>query len=372
MVYRIAAFALAAVALSDRPKTPLKEYTINLDLEPEERFKELVLDHKNYIKVVVQALRLMFSGKKAQQFLNATNPSDEHRREMEGIASALGLKYKDALMANFFYELDECTGAAPEEWRSVMSRSCTGIVSQGSDGTIYHSRNMDYPPPFAPLQYIGTFMKGGKVLFKGTSFAATIGMGGNCMVPGKWSAEINARDSHKASLKEAIDHASKGWVGYPVLLRQGCEHGGDFEAGVKYLSETPMISAGYLTVAGVAPGEGAILTRNASGTDTDILRLKDGHPTDKPWYLIQTNYEHWKPAPKGDDRRDNGIKSMEAVGPSKVSLDTLWGVMSDEGKGSGTRGVYNQATVSTQMVIPATSEFHSYMGHNIIDAAVVV
>lgn len=232
-------------------------------------------------------------------------------------------------MANFFYELSECTEAMPEEWRSVVSRSCTGIVAQSSNGTIYHARNLDYPTLLAPLQYDGTFMKGGKVLFEGTSFAVTVGMGGNCMVPGKWSAEINARSTHKSTFKEALDHASKGWVGFTTLLRQGCEHGGDFEAGLKYLSETPMISAGYLTMAGAAPGEGAILTRNATGTDTNILRLKDGRPAGQPWYLIQTNYDHWTQPPKYDDRRDNGIKSMEAVGPSNVSLDALWVVMSD-------------------------------------------
>merc|ERR1711865_232976 len=137
-----------------------------------------------------------------------------------------------------------------------------------------------------------------------------------------------------------------------------------------YLSETPMISAGFLTMAGAAPGQGAILTRNASGNGTDILLLKDGRPTDKPWYLIQTNYDHWTQPPSSDDRRDNGIKSMEAVGPSYVSLDTLWVVMSDTSKGSGTRGVYNSETISTQMMVPAAGEYHAYMGHEVIEDAV--
>merc|ERR1711920_401110 len=133
-----------------------------------------------------------------------------------------------------------------------------------------------------------------------------------------------------------------------------------------------MISSGYLTMAGAAAGAGAIITRNGTGTNTDILRLDKGRPADKPWFLIQTNYDHWTQPPKFDDRRDNGIKSMDAIGPDKINLDTLWGVMSDTGKGSGTRGVYNEATISTQMVIPATSELHSYMGHDIIEGTVVV
>merc|ERR1712217_471642 len=187
-----------------------------------------------------------------------------------------------------------------------------------------------------------------------------------CMVPGKWSAEINARSSFKPTLPEAMEHASKGWFGYPQLLRKGCENGGDFETGLKFLTETPMISGGYFTIAGAAPGEGAILTRNATGTDTDVLRLEDGLPRSKPWFLVQTNYDHWTQPPKSDDRRDNGIKDMEALGTDKVSLDTLWGVMSDEAKGSGTRGVYNAATIHTELIIPATGEYHTYLRHNII------
>lgn len=372
MVRNIVALALAGVALAERKKTPLKEFVIDLDLAPEERWTEVVTAHKTYIKLMMDALRLLFSGDAAQQLLNATVVDDEQRGEMQGIADALGVPYKDALMVNFFYELDEVADALPEEWRQVMARACTGIVAQSSNGTIYHARNMDYPPPFSAVQYIGTFMKGGEVLFKGTSFASITGMGGNCMVPGKWSAEINARSSYSPSLSQAIDHASKGWLGYPQLLRKGCESGGDFQAGLKFLSETPMIANGYITIAGAAPGEGAILTRNATGTDTDILELKDGHPSDEAWYIIETNYDHWTDAPAKDDRRDNGIRSMEAVGPDNVNLDTLWEVMSDTGAGSGTRGVYNQATVSTQLVIPATGEFHSYMGHNIIENEVVV
>lgn len=372
----IAVFALGAVALGqapdDNPKIPLKKYTINLDLAPEDRFKELVLDHKNYIKAMVNLLRVLFGGDSAQKFLNATNVSDEHRREMEGIASALGLTYHDALLANFFYELSDVTEDLPPEWRQVSTKSCTGIVAQNSNGSVYHARNQDYPPPFSPLQYDGTFIKGGKVLFEGTSFAGTIGVGGTCMVPGKWSAEINARDTHKSTLQQSMEYASKGYVAFPTLLRQGCERGGDFEAGVKYLSETPMIQPGYFTIAGAKSGEGAILTRNATGTGTDILRLTDGGPSGKPWFLIETNYDHWKPAPKSDDRRDNGIKSLEAIGPDKISIDTLWDVMSDTGKGSGTRGVYNQATIHTELILPAAGEYHTYLRHNIINDRVIV
>jgi len=227
-----------------------KKYTIDLDLAPEDRFTEVVTAHKHYIQAVMDILRVMFRGDAAKQLLNATVVSDEQRREMQGIADALSMPYEDAFMVNFFYELDEITSEdVPDEWRQVMSRSCTGIVAQSSNGTIYHARNMDYPPPFAPLQYDGTFMKDGKVLFEGTSFASITGMGGNCMVPGKWSAEINARSAYSPSLQQAMEHASKGWIGYPQLLRKGCENGGDFEAGLKFLSVSRHCGTSCLTQA---------------------------------------------------------------------------------------------------------------------------
>merc|ERR1712032_1053475 len=103
----------------------------------------------------------------------------------------INLKYEDALMAHYFYELSDVTEDLPQEWSDVGRRSCTGIVAQNSNGTVMLSRNQDYPPPFSPLQFDGTFTRNGKVVFEGTSFAGIIGVGSTCMVPGAFTAEIN-------------------------------------------------------------------------------------------------------------------------------------------------------------------------------------
>jgi N-acylethanolamine-hydrolysing acid amidase len=280
---------------------------------------------------------------------------------------------EEALMGNYFYELSDVTENLPEEWHNVATRACTGIVAQNANGTVMMGRNQDYPPPFSPLQYDGTFVKNGTVIFEGTSFAGTVGMGGTCMVPGKWSAEINARGANKPSLAEAIKSAAAGDPAFPNLLRKGCERGGDFEDALKFLSDTPLILGGYITMAGAKPGEGAIITRNAAAEGTDVLRLKDGYPTDEPFYLVQTNYDHWTDPPTSDDRRVSAKCLMENLGPQNVDLDALWGVMSDTGKGQckSHRGVYNSATIHTELVVPATGEYHTYLRHNIIEDVVV-
>jgi len=234
--------------------------------------------------------------------------------------------------------------------------------------------DQDYPPPFSPLQYDGTYVKNGQVVYEGTSFAGVIGIGGTCMVPGKYSAEINARDSSKPSLSEAIASAKAGNLGLMMMLRKGCEQGIGFEDAVKYYSDTPLIQGGYVTAAGAAAGEGAIVTRGAHPNETDILRLSSGYPAEKPWFLVQTNYDHWKDVPWYDNRRGSAICLMENIGADNVDLEALWGVVSDNGKGQCKKGlntVYNVATIHTELVVPATSEYHTYLRHNIIEDVVV-
>jgi hypothetical protein len=315
-------------------------------------------------------LKGLFSGDSAKQLLDAVVMDEEYRRELQGIADAIGAPMEELLMGNYYYELSDVTENLPEEWRMVATRSCTGIVAQHANGTVMMGRNQDYPPPFSPLQYDGTFVKNGKVIFEGTSFAGTVGMGGPCMVPGKWSGEINARGANKPSLAEAIKSAAAGDPSFPGLLRRGCERGGDFEDALKFLSDTPLILGGYITMAGAKPGEGAIITRNTTAEGTDVFRLKDGYPADKPFYLIQTNDDHWKDP--SDGRRNTGKCLMENIGPENVDLDALWGVMSDKGKGECKGGgIYNAATIHTELIVPATGEYHTYLRHNIIEDVVV-
>ena len=51
-----------------------------------------------------------------------------------------------------------------------------------------------------------------------------------------------------------------------------CMRGGDFESTVKFLAETPVLGAGnYFVVAGAKPGEGAVITRNATGEKEKLV-----------------------------------------------------------------------------------------------------
>merc|ERR1711879_1130182 len=167
-------------------------------------------------------------------------------------------------------------------------------------------------------------------------------------------------------------------AGKPIsasLVRQACARGGDFEDAVKFLSETPALGASsYMVVAGAKAGEGAVISRNGTGIDTDVQRLSQGYPTDAPWYLLQDNYDHWDPtthpAPEpftltnGDDlRRKSGHEIMASLSPSKFGTEDMWAVMSNDGAstiGSGNWGIFNPATIHTEIIVPETGEYHSY------------
>lgn len=46
-----------------------------------------------------------------------------------------------------------------------------------------------------------------------------------------------------------------------------------------------------------------------------------------PFFLLQTNYDHWTQPPSYDDRRDPGIKHMDALGVGGVGFTGLLSVM---------------------------------------------
>lgn len=349
--------------------TPLKKYTIDLDLAPEDRWTEIVQDHKDVITSLLGLLKVLFSGDAQKQLMDAVIVPDELKREMEGVAKAANATYEEALMGTMFYELSAVSDDLPEEWQMVGTKACTGIVAQNSNGTVFHARNQDYPPPFAPLQFDGIFMKNGEVLFEGTSFAGIVGIGGTCMSPGGFSVSIDARGTNTPSLSEALMLASSGaHFSAPTITREVCARGGDFESAIGFLSSQQMIDPLYFIVAGAKPGEGAVVTRNATAAEgeSDVWRLKDGYPKDSPFYLVETNYDHWGDVPASDDRRNDAICIMEELGPDNVNMDTLKQVLSDRGRGKtwpnckSKRGVFNLATIHSELVIPGVGDYRTY------------
>ena len=75
------------------------------------------------------------------------------------------------------------------------------------------------------------------------------------------------------------------------LVRAAFERCGSYQAACATLEQSELIAPTYLTICGVSPGEGCILSRDRAGSaDGSCVeaRLSDGGP------LVQTNIDCWR------------------------------------------------------------------------------
>ena len=75
------------------------------------------------------------------------------------------------------------------------------------------------------------------------------------------------------------------------LIRDALASTATFADAKTTLSNHPLIAQVYLTISGAAPGEGCVITRNMTAAD-DVWCLDAANGR---WYVLETNYDHWKP-----------------------------------------------------------------------------
>ena len=100
-----------------------------------------------------------------------------------------------------------------------------------------------------------------------------------------------------------------------------------FAAVVSGLSSGQQIDQNYFIVGGVKPSEGAIISRDRAKA-VDVWYLgRNATSSHDGWYRLQTNYDHWNPVPKADDRRTPGYQNMDDMGQGTVSKNLFKDVM---------------------------------------------
>jgi len=358
---------ITSTAVSERSnvKKPLETFEIDLDTDPKLRWTDVVKQKKDDILLLLDALDILIGGDDADELIAATNASltGEYRQEMEGIASTIGTSFERVLMANIYYEISGVGSSSLD-----LSRSCTSIVVVNrKNKTVYLARNQDYPPPFELVEIHAVFKRNGNTtVYEGTTFAGTIGLA-TATKPGGWAVSINARANilkgTKDALPTAVANARTGGSIFPLITREALEEAETFDDAMHYLSSKAMIMEGYIIVGGIAPSQGAIVTRNASGAETNILWM-DGTEHDGgggDWYVVQTNTDHWRDAPsypgyKNTSRRGTATRSLDTIGTENIGVDALFGVLS-------TPPVRNFATIHTDFAIPETDLYETYKIH---------
>lgn len=94
---------------------------------------------------------------------------------------------------------------------------------------------------------------------------------------------------------------------------------------VKQLSTGPLINEVYYTTAGVTAASAAVITRGREAA-VDVWKIPANNTG---FFLLQTNYDHWKPVPAYDDRRNPGIEHMVELGEAALGVNGLYSVLTE-------------------------------------------
>jgi N-acylethanolamine-hydrolysing acid amidase len=277
---------------------------------------------------------------------------------------------------------------------------CTSIVAQDAAGFVAHGRNLDWNIPDALKDFVVDvdFYRGGQLIYTGTTAVGFVGMlngmrhgsssssssgggGGSSRSRSRstngetageaWSVSMDARN-HGGRIPLNLAQALKTHALTPEqALRKALESdawgAGGFEQAVDALSTVQLVDDVYYVMAGGGGSNQLAVVTRARNAAVDVWRLDPPHGENPPWWLVETNYDHWKAVPKADDRRDPANEYMAALGSTEgTTLDTmLRDVMSEW-------PVFNPHTTFTTMINPYTGAYNSTVWYGNAAAAAAV
>ncbi|XP_030836959.1 acid ceramidase [Strongylocentrotus purpuratus] len=341
------------------------KFVFNMDLDPKDRWTELVQPKSANISFLIDDIKslvgLLLGKKLTSEVINdlfgpvVTSLPDPYDRELQGIAEATGIPIGEIVMMNIFYEIESF---------------CTAVVAQDMKGDIYHARNMDFgqfigwdvktdqwiiTERLRPLVTNVEYQKGGKVVARAVHFAGYAGILTG-LKPGVVSLNINSRHKLKdigflGFIEWILGDRKAYWTGF--ALRDAILMATDFNSTVEHLSTVDTMVPSYLTVGGVNPGEGAVITKAKGNTSDAIRRI---NADQGKWFVVQTNYDSWKNPPFYDDRRDPAIKCMKNMTQANVSSKSFYNVLS-------TKPVLNMLSLFTALMHVREGTLDTYIRH---------
>ncbi|XP_048401079.2 acid ceramidase [Stegostoma tigrinum] len=336
-------------------------YKINLDLAPRVRWNQLINEKKVELTSLIQVIKELAndffpSGKLIEIVDNNLGPlvdtlPSPFNEELKGIADVSGVPLGEVMLFNIFYE---------------VFTVCTSLVAEDNAGRLYHARNLDFglflgwdiknsswkiPEYLRPLTVNLNFQRNNRTVFKSTNFAGYVGMLTG-MRPGMFTLTMNERfsiDGGYIGIIEWILGKRHGiWMGF--LTRSVLENATSYAQAKDKLANTEMLAPAYYILGGNQSGEGCVITRSRTAT-LDIWELDIKHGT---WYVLETNYDHWKDPLFLDNRRIPAMKCMNQTTQANISIETIYDVLT-------TKPVLNKLTTYTTLMEISEGTFESYL-----------
>eukprot|EP00300_Choanocystis_sp_HF-7_P007755 c15494_g1_i1.p1 GENE.c15494_g1_i1~~c15494_g1_i1.p1 ORF type:complete len:462 (+),score=64.04 c15494_g1_i1:53-1387(+) len=339
-------------SMSEDGHVTVPRFRIDLDLPPAERWVEVATVYRQEfiaVKDIIEGAIREELGAKLGAFLQtlvtsllsfmATLKRVFYADELRGIAEATGVPLGSLIMLQLVYE---------------ASAMCTSIVAPSPDasGAPHHIRTMDWAMEFLrPLTVEFDFVRGGETVLVATSWAGYVGVLTG-MRPGGWSASVNFRVTEAGSYWMNVKRAlAAAWpVGF--LLRAVLESESAYADALTALADSDVIAPVYFTVCGIAPGEGAILTRERR-TELERWLLSERGPA------VQTNMDFFDSDPAHSimdsiARRELAADYLERHdAPSEAAL---WELLSR-------RPICNEITVYGAYMNPRTGRLRTIIPH---------
>eukprot|EP01060_Flectonema_neradi_P002858 TRINITY_DN1179_c1_g1_i2.p1 TRINITY_DN1179_c1_g1~~TRINITY_DN1179_c1_g1_i2.p1 ORF type:complete len:401 (+),score=77.92 TRINITY_DN1179_c1_g1_i2:55-1257(+) len=324
--------ALAALASSTLADFVAPEFTVSLDEPAYDRWKP-VLDS------VINGVGYENSWGKMHAFLQSILTHEEWVETAElwdKIYESYPEEYQQEItaMMKWLYENNHT------DWtrgQMVMCQlfyevedACTSIVAQNKNGTVFHSRNLDYGLP--GLQNFTTtihYTKGGEKITSASVYLGYLGVLTGQRYPkgsqsASWSISLNQRfyGEHVVPYVDTIKEMLAGVqnVGFTLRDALASDQLDTFKQATDLLRVKPIPAPAYLTMAGVASDEGVVITRDrngtskAAGTDRGYWTLDVASGV---WYRLETNFDNWEPLTDG--RRKAAHKTMDEQGQDKAA-----------------------------------------------------
>ncbi|KAG7269447.1 hypothetical protein CRUP_032301 [Coryphaenoides rupestris] len=276
-------------------KGPVAWYTVDLDLHPSKRWLPLITEKKTELANMMQTIRdlanAFFPSGKLVEMVDDALPllvqtlPYPFADELRGVAAASGLPLGEVVLFNVFYE---------------VFTVCTSVVAEDSKGNLFHGRNLDFGlfmgERLKPLVVNVDFKRNGHTVFKSTTFAGYIGM--------------------LTGIKPGV------WMSF--LMRSVLENATSYEVAKSRLAQTTLLAPAYFILGGNQSSQGCIITRSRV-LSLDILEidLKLGR-----WYVLETNYDHWKDPLFLDDRRTPAMKCMNKTMQANITMKTMYDMLS--------------------------------------------
>lgn len=336
-------------------------YTVSLDQPPSERWKKLITDKKQPLTSMMQQIKelvkFVFHSEKLIDLVDTKLPAivgslpPPFDEEIRGIADASGLPLGEVMLFNIFYE---------------VFTVCTSVVAEDTSGKLFHARNLDFglflgwdvknnswmiTELLRPLVVNVNFQRNNKTVFLSTSFAGYVGMLTG-MKPGILTLTMNERFSidggYIGVLEWILGIRHGAWMSF--LTRSVLENATSYEEAKTLLSKTVLLAPAYFILGGNQSGEACVITRSRqSCLDIWELDIQKGQ-----WFVLETNYDHWKPPLPIDNRRALAMKCMNKTAQKNISFATIYDMLS-------TKPVLNKLTTYTAMMSISESKYETYL-----------